>query len=427
MKYIELVRNKIQSLARGGFFHIFFGSVLVKLIAFFSSIVVVRLVDKNSYAYLVYADNLYNYVLAFAGLGMQSAICKYCAVAKSKEEDKAYLSFALKYSTLFQFIVSCIVIIYVTFFDIPFPEAKGIVYVLFFYPILSNIVSIVMGYIRAHEKNQLYSKMSVIQTLVVFIGSVLFVRIWGITGIAGARYIAILAAVYLGGAFIRREISGAKEYHLESREIKAFMTMSVSLMIANLFALIIPINEATLVSELLRNEELTANYKVATMIPAQLPFVTQSIVVYYFTIIAKMEDKKKIWQLSKKIGIVTTTIVVGIAFIGIILGRFIIRYVYGSQYDDAIQLANIFWIVNAINATIRMLPMNFLPAIGIANINAVVATVSCLVHVIGTYFCIQMFGIWGAGISSMIVYLGSGIVYWSYFRKKCMENSTPKY
>ncbi len=425
MKYVEIVSKKIKSLMRGGFFHIFFGSVLVKLIAFFSSIVVVRLVDKSAYAYLTYADNLYNYALAFAGLGMPSAICKYCAVAKSKEEDKAYLSFALKYSTLFQFIVSCIVVIYVTFFDIPFPSAKGIVYVLFFYPILSNVLSIIMGYVRAHEKNQLYSKMSVIQTLLVFMGSVLFVRIWGISGIAGARYIAILTTCYCAFSFIRGEISRVKKYTLESREIKSFMTMSVSLMIANLFSLIIPINETMLISELLRSEEITANYKVATMIPAQLPFVTQSIVIYYFTIIAKMKDKKKIWQLSKKIGFVTTGIITGISFIGIILGKYIIRYVYGAQYEDAILLSNLFWIVNAINASVRMLPMNFLPAIGSAKINAVVAAGSCLVHVIGTYLCIRMFGIWGAGISSMIVYIGSAIVYWVYFRRKCMEGSNP--
>ena len=48
---------------KGGFFHIFVGNTLVKMIAFVSSIVIVRLVDKTDYAYLTYADNLYNYGL----------------------------------------------------------------------------------------------------------------------------------------------------------------------------------------------------------------------------------------------------------------------------------------------------------------------------------------------------------------------------
>ena len=394
---------------------------MVKLIAFFSSIIVVRLVDKSSYAYLTYADNLYNYALAFVGLGMPSAICKYCAVAKSKEEDRAYFSFALKYGTMFQFLVSCVVIVYVNFFDIAFPESRGIVYALFFYPIVSNILSTIMNYARAHEENRLYSKMAVLQTALIFAGSLVFVYKWGIIGISGARYIAILAACWLGFRYVKENLKDSSKKILSSMQVKAFLVMSISLMISNLFSLIIPMNESTLISELIRNEEVTANYKVATMIPAQLSFITQSVVVYYFTIIAKMENKKQIWRLSKRIGIITTGIIAFISLVGAILSPYIIRYVYGAAYENAIQLSNVFWVVYAINASIRMLPMNFLPAIGIAKFNAVVSGITCLVHALCTYLLIRMFGIWGAGISGGMVYLGSAAVYWIYFRRKCLE------
>ena len=53
----QKVISKIKGLLKGGFFHIFLGNTLVKMIAFVSSIVIVRLVDKNEYAYLTYADN----------------------------------------------------------------------------------------------------------------------------------------------------------------------------------------------------------------------------------------------------------------------------------------------------------------------------------------------------------------------------------
>lgn len=418
---MDKILKKINSLFKGGFFHIFFGTILVKLIAFFSSIVIVRLVDKTTYAYLAYADNLYNYALAFAGLGMPSAICKFCAVAKSKGEDKAYFNFALKYGTLFQFLMAVAVIVYVNCFDIAFPNARFLVYVLFFYPILSNILATVMSYIRAHENNKLYSRMSVIQTAIVFVGSVAFVKVWGITGIAGARYIAILMACYSAFDFIRQELGGAEKYRLSSKERKIFLSMSVSLMISNIFSLIIPMNEMTLVNEMIRSEEVTANYKIATMIPSQLTFVSQSIIIYYFTIIAKMEDKKEIWRLSKKIGLFTTVVIAGIACAGIMFAPYIIRIVYGSQYEDAIRLSNIFWIVYAINASVRVLPMNFLPAIGVAKFNAVVSIVTCVLHVVCTYLCISAFGIWGAGISAAAVYCGSAVAYWVYLRKRCLE------
>ena len=166
------IKEKIGSLIKGGFFHIFIGNTLVKMIAFVSSIVIVRLVSKDDYAYLTYADNLYNYVISFAGLGMASSILKYCATAKTKELDKAYFVFAMKYGTLFEAILSLLVVIYVTVATIPFPEAKSMVYVLVFYPILNNILNTVLCYLRAHGENTAYARAAVIQTTVVFLGSV---------------------------------------------------------------------------------------------------------------------------------------------------------------------------------------------------------------------------------------------------------------
>ena len=101
----KTIKEKLQSLIAGGFFHIFIGNTLVKMIAFVSSIVIVRLVNKNDYAYLTYADNLYNYAISFAGLGMSSAILKYCATAASKEEDKAYFPLSISVLTFFSSLI----------------------------------------------------------------------------------------------------------------------------------------------------------------------------------------------------------------------------------------------------------------------------------------------------------------------------------
>ena len=182
-----------------------------------------------------------------------------------------------------------------------------------------------------------------------------------------------------------------------------------------------PINEMTLINELIRDEVITANYKIAIMIPSQLAFVTQSIVIYYFTIVAKMNDGKEIWKLSKKVGAMSAGVIVVISIIGIIFSPAIIRLVYGSRYEDAISLSMVFWIVYALNAAVRMVPMNFLPAIGVAKFNAIMAAISCVVHLGITYVSISQLGIWGAGIATGIVYVASGVVYWIYFRKQCLQ------
>ena len=417
----QKIVEKIRGLLKGGFFHIFLGNTLVKMIAFVSSIVIVRLVDKNAYAYLTYADNLYNYVISFAGLGMSSAILKYCAAAKSKEEDKAYFGFAMKYGTLFEVLLSVAVIVYVTFATIPFPEAKEITYLLVLYPVMNNVINTILGYLRAHGENKAYANAAVIQTGFVFVGSVVLVLLFGINGIALARYLAIGITIFFTAKVLKRNLSETSKVRLTSTQVKGFMIMSISLMISNLFSLIMPINEMTLINELIRDEVITANYKIAIMIPSQLAFVTQSIVIYYFTIIARMNDGNEIWKLSKKVGVLSAALILVISVVGALTSPFIIRLVYGTQYEDAIGLSMVFWIVYALNAAVRMVPMNFLPAIGVAKFNAVMAAISCSVHLGITYMAISQFGIWGAGIATGIVYVASGAVYWIYFRKKCLR------
>ncbi len=413
------IKSKIKDLIKGGFFHIFFGSTLVKMIAFISSIVIVRLVTKDEYAYLTFADNLYNYAISFAGLGMASAVLKYCASAKSKEEDKAYFLFALRYGTLFEGILSLIIVAYVTFAQVPFPEAKSITYILILYPVLNNILNTVLGYLRAHGENEVYAKTAVIQTVIVFFASVVFVLLIGINGIAFARYLSMIVAIIFTAAILKKYLSNVNRTNLSKPAVKGFMVMSLSLMVSNLFSLIMPINEMTLINELLRDEVVTANYKIAIMIPSQLSFITQSIIVYYFTIVAKMSDGKEIWKLSKKVGFFSAFIIIIISIVGAIFSPWIIRLVYGNRYEDAIPLMMVFWVVYALNAALRMVPMNFLPAIGVARFNAIMAVVSCVIHFGICYASIVHFGIWGAGISTGIVYIVSGSLYWIYYRYKC--------
>ena len=185
---------------------------------------------------------------------MTSSILKYCASAKSQEEDKAYFAFAMKYGTLFETILSLIVVAYVTFSVIPFPEAKDIVYVLVLYPTLNNIINTVLSYLRAHGENQAYARAAVIQTAGVFIFSVVFVIVIGIKGIAIARYCAIICAILAVSSVVNKYLKKTTARRLTRKEISGFMIMSISLTMSNLFSLIMPINEMTLVNELLRNE-----------------------------------------------------------------------------------------------------------------------------------------------------------------------------
>lgn len=421
---INKLKEQIISLVNGGFFHILFGNTLAKMVAFISSIVIVRLVSKEDYAYLAYADNLYSYVNLFAGLGLSTAVLKFCTGNKMKQgEDKAYMMFAMKYGNLFQLLISLVIVVYVYNVKIPFPAAKPLVVIMVLYPTLTNTVTTIQNYIRAHLNNKLYVKISVVQTIVVFLASVVLVILIGVEGIVFARYVALVLAILISWKFLKTMMRGVETQKLDKNQIKAFMAMAISMMIANFFSSMLANNELALVNYLVSDEVATANYKVANLIPSQLTFITSSIVVYYFPIVSRIDNMKEAWRKMKKIGILTGALIFVTAIAFMLISPFIIRIAYGDRYMDATNLFQLFWIVYAINAGVRMIPLNMLPAIGITKFNAGLSFVTCVVHLVIDYVFIITLGITGAGIASAIVYLFSGLIGWIYLYKVCMKKA----
>lgn len=416
---------KIKSLAKEGFFHILVGNTLTKMIAFISSFLLARLVDKSSYAHLTSADNMYSYIVMLYGLGMPSALLINCTVKNEKGKNNAYLKLAFKYGSLVQIILSIGVVMYATYVELPFPQVTQYVYILAFYPLLNHLIDTYQSYLRANLMNKEYALASFIQTFALFIGNVVLLKWLGTTGNVIARYVAlVITLVYL--IYISKKLFDKNKVRndLTKNEIVLFLKQSISFLIANYFSGIMPQNEMSLVNQLIKNETVTANYKVAVMIPAQLSFVTSSIMVFFFPKIAQMKDPFEIRKKSKQIAIGTFLVVAVISLIGFLFSPFIIRLFYGDRFDDAIQLASIFWIVNGINAGFRMVPGNILPAIGEYKYNAFLSIATCGVHFAIEYIMINNYGINGVAIGSALVYLVTGIIFWAYLLRTLKQRES---
>ncbi len=415
-----MIKERIIGLYKNGFFHIFVGNILNKLLAFISSIVIVRLVSKAEYASLAYVDNIYSYVALFAGMGMGSAILKYSS-SDNQRKNLSYLKFALKYGILFQIGVVAFLIIAALLFPFPFSDIKDLVLFYCLYPFLDYCFLVILSIIRALLQSKLYVKISVIQMGSVMTAGIVLTLFVGVKGVLAARYIAVLIAGSMGAAFIINRFKGIKEERLSRSEIKAFMSMSVSLLIANLFSLVMPLNETFLINNLIKDEVITANYKVATMLPAQITFISSSLMVYYFPIIARMEDKKEVWKLSKKIELFTGVAILFTVVCGVVLSKYIILGIYGERYYDAVEISRTFWIVYSLNAAFRMIPMNILPAIGKARFNAIVAGVTSIIHLGIDYFMVSTYGIAGVAVATALMYFLSGVSYWIYLYSCCRK------
>ena len=229
----------------------------------------------------------------------------------------------------------------------------------------------------------------------------------------------LIAAILLYGknffSVLVRKISNIKLTNIEK---KSFLIMAFSLLISNVFSMIMPLNESFLVNNLIADEVITANYKVANLIPSQLAFVTSSIVIYYFPIIAKESGRAAVWKKAVSIGKWVGALIGVISIVGIVITPIILQIVYGDQYSDARLISRMLWIAYGLNAGFRMFPMNVLPAIGCTKYNVIISGASCVVHFILDYIFIQNWGIYGVVYATGLVYLGTGFLYWYYLAKQ---------
>lgn len=412
------MKNKIFVLIKTGFFYILIGNTLTKMISFFSGIIIVRLLSKTEYATLSYADNIYSYIYLFAGLGTGSGLLKFC-VQEDKRKNKAYFFFAVKIGILFQIALMMITLIAAEIFTFPFESADYLIKTMAITPIAFYLLQAGQAYLRARFENKLFALTGVIQTICVLVFTVLTVYFIGMQGIVISRYLAVFIALLIVIKYLFREFDGTCILTLEKNEKKQFFQLGFSMMVATLFSTIIPINEAFLVNNIIRDEVVTANYKVATLLPSQLAFITNSIIVYCFPFIAKMDDKKRIWRYLKMLGMVTFGIIGTICLLGYIFTPIIIRIAYGQQYSNALKLSQIFWLVYFLHAGFRMVPMNILPALGITKFNAIFSVFTCTIHFIIDYIFISKWGISGIVFGTVFVYIISGITYWIYLYRYC--------
>lgn len=413
------MKDKLLSLKNNGFFHILIGNTLTKMLAFLSSVVIVRLVSKESFAHLAFTDNIYMYISIFAGIGMANALLKFIPNATSVSEEKAYLIFSIKWGTMFQIIIAFLILIYSKVFTFPFDNVDTLIQLMIFYPIFIHIFSSITNYFRAKIMNKRFLLISVSQAFLILISSFIFVKTYGVMGVIYARYLSIVFILIIC-VFLIKNLLFNKDlsyFRLNKLEKKSFILISISMLLANFFSMIIPLNEMSLVSSLLNDEIIVANYKVAVLIPSQLTFITSSVVVYFFPIIVKMKKNSDIWKFSKSIAFYTFLLILAMTLFGIAFTPLIIKILYGQDYLDALPLFYIFWVVYFLNSGFRMIALNILPAIGAVRFNAIISIVSSIMHFVISLVLISKFGIYGTAIGTAIVYIISGVIFWVYIYK----------
>ena len=422
MSNIKKLLTKGVELIKGGLLHILTGNILNRAFSMISGVVVANFVDKIEYANISYADNIYSYIALLSGIGMSNAILRYCAIQKEKSMERAYMKYAFKCGGLFELGVSVLACIVMAVVDIPYPRARIYMWILVLYPMLSYFNTCLGCYMRTQLENKKYAINGVINSSVLCVASIVLVITIGTVGVMPARYIAIGVTLIYAFSYYGKHLKGIDAGKLSPEQKKAFWSMGVSLMIAQLFNGIMPINESFLVNNIIQDEITTSNFRVAGQFPQLLSLISSALTVYYFPLIAKMTDFRQIKNTGIKVGVLNAVIVGSVTGVAMLLTPFALNLLYGGKYNDAISISYVLWIMRATNGCFRAVPVSILAAIGKIKFNAGLAVCACIVQTILDYIFIKQYGVIGVAYGTIIVYAISAVLYWAYFINVCNKN-----
>lgn len=401
------------TLSKSGFFHIIASSTIIYIVNFMSAIFLPRVISsKAEYGLLVYVDNIRSYIVILSGIGLAHATLRYV----SRTKDEASRKGVLKYTTHIGILMTLgIVLISICVFfliDFPFTNARSYLMIMSFIPLLIFIMDNQQLFLRGSFQNKHYSLIAFIYTSLMVVLQISFGYLFGIMGVAAGRYLAILISIAIGYRIIKKNFDTKIEPIMPSEiEKKKIIKLGLILMLSNSTSILIQLNEVFMLGILLKDQNLLADYKVASYILVISTFFVQSIAMFIYPYFSKHStDKIWIWRNYKKVIFYNSILILPLHLMLYIFAEPFLSIVFGNQYTSALPILRIFLIASLSQTLFRMISGNVLAAIGEEKYNLKINIFSIFIHLAVDYWAITTFGIYGAAVALAIVYFISGLL-----------------
>ena len=421
LSYWDRLWEGIGTLRRRGFFHIIAGSTLAKIAGFVSVFFLPRFLSKADYGLLTYVDNIRNYVMLFNGLGITQATLRYCAQEGSDEEKKGYFITTLKVGIAAD--VALIVLTTAAYLVVPFPfeGARFQLVLSSCLPVLYFLFTDIQLLLRATFQNQRYSVYNFTYSFLLMIFQIVFAVLWGVTGVMISKYISMALCVVMGFLLIRDlPLMKVKALMPDRAQVKQMIRFGIVMLTASATSQVMSYNETFIVGQLLKDEELLAEYRVAANILSISLFLLEALLVFilpYF--IQHIRDKKWIWENYKKLFAING-VVMTVFHLGLFIFAKLYLYIFaGPEYMGAAPLVRMFLIASWIQAVFRGISGNILAVTGEEKFNLKINIVFVVVHAVIDVAAVKMLGIYGAAIALIVVYLLSGLIMNLHLRNSC--------
>lgn len=405
------ITAKVKKLFTTGFFHIFGGNVINKVITFVSGIVLVHLLSKAEYGVFTYAWNIYGIVFLFSGMGMDSSMLQLSSEHGGEPEyTKSVCSYSTRFGFLFNILLSLAILIIGLFCPLKIEAGRPLLIALCLLPIFQYLFSMTSQYLRSQKRNKEYATLAVINTSICFVVSVGAALLFRAMGLVLGYYAAAIISVALGILLYKVHLYSKDTIDI-SDDKKALLSIGLVSMVNNGLSQLMYLLDVFVLGIVDPQETILASYKVATIIPTALTFIPQSLMVYVYPYFAEHKDDRD-WCLKRYkqilLGLGAFNLLISVV---LCLGApLIIRLIFGYEYLDCVPVFVVLSINYFISGTFRIVSGNLLVTQRRLKFNLLVAIVSSVTNIIADYFFIQWWGSMGAAFATVLVVIISSIM-----------------
>ena len=405
---IKNILSEIKIHSKNGIFHIFGSNILSQVAGLLSSIIVIRRLPKDSYGYYVNANNIYSYIAVFVGLGLVSAVMQFCSEKIDEEKKNTIYRFTFSLGNVFNIFLFIGILVYGLILknsDVHTGQylsyMAGIPFVVYCYNYFKTVL-------RVKRKNKEFAYTNAVFTIASLITHIIFTYIWGTIGLIFALYISYISSMIFMIPFLKKDhfISNLRYARgdLTANEKRNIVSFSSFCAITNFTSSLLVLLDVTCLNIVLKDPEILADYKVASVIPSACLFVPSCLITYFYPIMVEnysngvMYFKEYIYKLAKIFFCVNLIVFIFIE----IFSPMIINIVYGDKYENVSNLFRILGI-NYLVCAFKSLLGNSIVVIKKVKINFIHTSISGLLNVLLNLVLIQKYQSAGAAYATVIV------------------------
>ena len=393
--------------------HLIYGSTIIsKVSGFLITVFAVRLISKEEFGLITYARTILFFISPFLGLGLMNSLLRYGSIAKSQYEKKNYYLYALKFGGLFSLVLTFLLIVFSGLITTNLPDASWYLIVLSLSLLTLSYYNMFLSYLRINNLNETYSQINVKFSIVSLFLSLTLTFLFKGTGFA----LAIVFTPLL--VFI---VSNFKKLHgyyrllvnisFDWKNNFTFIRYGILVGIGSIASQITLMTDNLLIGNILKDADSLALYRVGSLIPLNLFFVSSVFMTTDFVKLAS-ESKNSFFLKNYYLNYLKFFLIVSLLLIGgiYVFSDFLVNTIFGAEYESATPLLRLL-LIGVVGSFLLRIPMgNILNAVGKAKWNTYNAYFMLVFNLLLSAFLIINHGLYGAAIATAVTLWVSGFI-----------------